>query len=237
MKGTLKAVFALALCSLLFTGCAAKEQEEETVYDRRPMVMVDSRIYLDTGRESYVTGRCAVLDGEITSEVDGSEKPAENDQSNFGTGYGYQRMDENTIELYINEKWIVFEAEDRVDEWGLTLKAENVTAKGCTLVFEQKGGSPTGSLETGEQYVIQTMRDGQWVDVPVYAESYGWNAVAWIIPMDGEKEFEVNWEWLYGTLPFGEYRIGKGVMDFRGTADYDEKEYYAEFKIIDQEAE
>jgi len=230
MKGTLKAVFALALCSLLFTGCAAKEQEEETVYDRRPMVMVDSRIYLDTGRESYVTGRCAVLDGEITSEVDGSEKPAENDQSNFGTRYGYQRMDENTIELFINEKWVVFKAED---EWGLTLKAESVTPSGATLVFEQSGGSPTGSLETGEPYVIQTKKDDDWVDVEVIAEDYGWNSVAWKINKGGRTEFEVNWEWLYGKLPAGEYRIGKTVMDFRGTADLDEKDYYAEFSITD----
>ena len=52
--------------------------------------MADGAMYYDTGRESTVTGRCGVMDGEITSAVDRTEVPSENDQSNFGAGYGYQ---------------------------------------------------------------------------------------------------------------------------------------------------
>ena len=33
---------------------------------------------------------------------------AENGQSNFGTGYGYQRIDDH-IEVLIDNQWIVFE--------------------------------------------------------------------------------------------------------------------------------
>lgn len=233
MKKILKTAFVLCLSLFVLTGCSAKDQEEETVYDRRPMVMVDGRIYLDTGKESYETARCGVMDGEITSEVDGSEVPTENDQSNFGTGYGYQRMDENTIELFINEKWIVFEAEERKDEWGLTLKAENVTPQGLTLVFEQQGGNAKGTLDTGEDYGLQVKKDGAWERVDTLPENYGWNAVAWLINKDGKTEFEVNWEWLYGTLPVGEYRIVKSVMDFVEAGSFEEKEYFAEFAIID----
>lgn len=35
------------------------------------------------------------------------------------------------------------------DDWGLTLRAESVSATGCTIVFIQHGGAPTGELTSG----------------------------------------------------------------------------------------
>ena len=88
------------------------EQEEEK-WDLIPMVMVDGRLYLDTGMESSVEARCGVMDGEITSSVDGTKKPTKDGESNFGTGYGYQYgPQEGTIEIFMNEKWWVFATED-----------------------------------------------------------------------------------------------------------------------------
>lgn len=83
--------------------------ENRVEWDKIPMVMVDGKLYYDTGKESSIDGRCAMMDGEISSSVDGSEIPTEDDQSNFGTGYGYQYGADDTIELLINGKWIVFE--------------------------------------------------------------------------------------------------------------------------------
>jgi len=54
---------------------------------------------------------------------------------------------------------------------------------------------------------------------------------AWIIPMNDSVEWNVDWEWLYGQLSPGTYRIVKEIMNFRGTGDYDKAEYYAEFTI------
>ena len=78
-------------------------------WDKIPMVMVDGKLYYDTGKESTVSARCGVMDGEITSTVDGSEIPTKDNQSNFGTGFEYQYGADNTIEIFMNEKWIVFE--------------------------------------------------------------------------------------------------------------------------------
>ena len=66
------------------------ESGEPVLNDRIPMVMADGAMYYDTGRESTVTGRCGVMDGEITAAVERTEVPSENNQSNFGAGYGYQ---------------------------------------------------------------------------------------------------------------------------------------------------
>lgn len=87
--------------------------KEAETNDLIPMVMVNEKLYLDTGKESTVAGRCGVMDGEITSTVDANEMPSQNNQSNFGTGYEYQYgPQEGTIEIYMNEKWWVFATEE-----------------------------------------------------------------------------------------------------------------------------
>ena len=88
-------------------------EEEREQWAMIPMVMVDGKLYLDTGMESSVEARCGVMDGEITSSVDGTKKPTQDGESNFGTGYGYQYgLQEGTIEIFMNEKWWVFATED-----------------------------------------------------------------------------------------------------------------------------
>jgi hypothetical protein len=52
-----------------------------------------------------------------------------------------------------------------------------------------------------------------------------------MIQKDEEIKMQANWEWLYGTLEPGTYRIFKEVMDFRGPGDFDEREYSAEFTV------
>ena len=83
--------------------------QETPKWDKIPMVMVDGKLYYDTGKESRIDGRCGMMDGEITSTVDGSETPTADNQSNFGTGFGYQYGTDDTIEILMDGKWIVFE--------------------------------------------------------------------------------------------------------------------------------
>lgn len=89
----------------------ATEKEGETAEpaDRRPMVMVKGVLYYDANQKSTAEGRCGVLDGEITSCVDMSQVPMKDDQSNFGSGYGYQYGVNGTIEICMDDgEWYVF---------------------------------------------------------------------------------------------------------------------------------
>ena len=86
-----------------------EQENAHAMWDRIPMVRVNNKLYYDTGRESTLSGRCGIMDGEITSTVDGTEIPMEDNQSNFGCGFGYQYGADDTIEIYMNEKWVVFE--------------------------------------------------------------------------------------------------------------------------------
>jgi hypothetical protein len=86
-----------------------EQNRSAELYDLIPMVRIDGRLYLDTGKESDITGRCGVMDGQITSTVEPFEKPTKDDQSNFGVGYEYQFINDNSIDIYMNDKWIRFE--------------------------------------------------------------------------------------------------------------------------------
>lgn len=88
------------------------------------LIMIDGRLYYNTGKESTIKARCGNLDGNITSNINSNQIPSIDDQSNFEGNYGYQRIGRNNVELYINNKWIVFEAKDTI--YVRTYTVENI---------------------------------------------------------------------------------------------------------------
>ncbi len=117
------------------------------------------------------------------------------------------------------------------DDWGLTLTVADVTPTGLSLTFTQSGGNPSGRLQTGTEYALEVRNPEEWTWVPVENTITGWTEEAILLQMDGETEMPINWEWGYGVLPAGEYRIVKKIMDFRSTGDYDTATFYARFTI------
>ena len=137
-----------------------------------PMVMVNGTLYLDTGYESDAIERTDHFDGEITSQVDGSERPSVDDQSNFGTGYGYQYgATEGTIELFMNGKWWIFATEearqkiqfpsieDELSKFYLTIGAEGVKSIELTMPSSSGGcENADGSLfKKGERIWLENL--------------------------------------------------------------------------------
>jgi len=89
--------------------------ESQTVkYDLPLMVMIDGVLYTNTGDDSD-RASTEEYDGKITSEVNGTEFPTENDQSNFGVGYPYIKVTgkENTVEILVNGVWRIFVTNDK----------------------------------------------------------------------------------------------------------------------------
>ena len=118
------------------------------------------------------------------------------------------------------------------DPWGLSLSVKDVTPTGLTLVITQQGGSPTGELQYGSDYTLEVEQDGAWQNVPYIVEgNFAWADVAYLVTMDGETEQTVDWDWLFGPLSPGHYRLSKDFSDFRGTGDYDTQTYQVEFDI------
>lgn len=73
-------------------------------------VMLEGVVYYDTCAISD-TDPSATPDGTITSAVDDQSFPAEDEQSNFGTGYAYRYGSaDGTVEVLIDGVWWIFAA-------------------------------------------------------------------------------------------------------------------------------
>ena len=119
------------------------------------------------------------------------------------------------------------------NKWGITLELQDITPVSLTMVCTQSGGEGIVELQTGRPYVIQKWKNGEWVDLDYIPPEYNiaWPMDAWPVEEGSTNTWEVNWEWLYGAIPNGKYRIGKEIMDFKGSGDYDNAIYFAEFEI------
>ena len=125
------------------------------------------------------------------------------------------------------------EFQGQENPFGISLKAETVTSAGMTLSCSQSGGTATDELCTGPWYIIEkwTKKDG-WKEVD-YAttDEIGWKEVAFMVPLNSTMEWAVDWEWLYGKLPSGTYRIGKEFIDAAQDQGIEKVVYYAEFEV------
>lgn len=118
------------------------------------------------------------------------------------------------------------------DKWGIMLYADKVTKKGLTLRIEQFGGNPTGELSTGEWFKLEKTVNDEWQEVATNPLiDYAWHAIAYKINKNDITKLDVEWEWLYGELTPGFYRLSKEIMDFRATGDFDKEIYQVHFTI------
>lgn len=118
------------------------------------------------------------------------------------------------------------------DQWGITLYAEDVTPTGMTLKIEQFGGNPSGELQTGADYFLETKDSDVWQEVKTKTgEPLVFNAIAYRIKKNEVTAMQVDWQYGYGELKPGNYRLKKTIMDFRETGDYDEATYEVYFTV------
>ena len=121
------------------------------------------------------------------------------------------------------------------EDWGVTMRLEKEKPTGVELILDRSGSDRTDEIMCGSDYVLEQLVDGTWKAVPQKDPDMmvAWTAEAYTIPAGGEHRFTYDWDWLYGSLPAGEYRVGKNIMLFRGTGDYDNQMLYAEFAVIE----
>lgn len=194
-------------------------------YALKLMVMIDDKLYVETGNESDIYGRCGMMDGSIDSTVDPSEIPTENHQSNFGTGYGFQYVDEDSIDVFIDGKWMRFdvpEDETQMSSGKMEMTVDTFTAGGGEFEITN-----TGSTEEycGEDYRIDQLENDVWTECDKTGELV-YKDIAWILKPGSSRDFTIDWSGVYGTLKAGKYRLVKTVY-------YESMplEIYCEFEI------
>jgi len=280
--------------------------ETEAAEDMIPSVMVDGILYQDTGYVSSAVG-CGTMDGEITSEVDGSEIPTKDGQSNFGTGYGWQRGPEGQIIVVIDGRNEIFrdpehlfdsdipaevlnfraevlevraggdlllsfldapelfmppfkagdeinvhadkltdtvsqgdvvrvwsdglvqeiyppilpnvyriEKEDdglcNVKSAGVLVSAAYKTPYGLTVLFDQYDSKIPEELLTGEHFALDRWTGENWSPMDTVISDYGFTDIGYPLKKGGMTRKVFNWDWLYGKLEPGRYRIRVQVI-------------------------
>ena len=114
--------------------------------------------------------------------------------------------------------------------WGITLRAENATPNGATIIMSQEGGYLPNRLIYGADYNIQKYEDNQWVNGEPITELV-WFTVAYSVPLNDSVTWNIDWNNTFGTLEPGLYRFCKGITDHRAPGDNDYATFYAEFEI------
>ncbi len=120
-----------------------------------------------------------------------------------------------------------YETVNNFDGVTMTVKEGTVSSASLKVVFENNSSS---QCTYGEYFCLEKKINGSWYQVPVVIDGdYAFNLIAYEVA--GEREWTIDWEWLYGSLDTGEYRIVKDVLDFRDVGDYDKYYLAAEFTI------
>lgn len=87
----------------------------------------------------------------------------------------------------------------------LSIKRETLTKEGCTLVLKNTSEK---NFEYGDPYEIEIKKNGKWYKIN---NELNFNLPAYLLNSKETKEIEVNWEYGYGKLPKGTYRIIKSI--------------------------
>ena len=121
-----------------------------------------------------------------------------------------------------------YDVVDNFDGVTMNIKENTVSSMGLTLVF--KNNSDKQGIYSND-FLLESKIKGDWYQLPTILDEYGFNDIGYELPPSENKEFSIEWDWLYGSLDPGEYRIIKKILDFRDTGDYDEYYLTAQFTI------
>jgi len=115
------------------------------------------------------------------------------------------------------------------------------TLPGARLYFE-KHSSIRGDLEFanqsdidlqyGEWFDIQRRINGEWYSLSYIIDNVAFHQVAYSLPAGKTIIKQIAWDWMYGKLPPGKYRIVTEVMDYRAPGDFDKYYLAEEFEVM-----
>ena len=109
----------------------------------------------------------------------------------------------------------------------ISVKQSSVSSTGLTIVMSNRTDR---SFSYGEFFSLDKKVNDNWVEVPVIGS--GFDDPALHLNAKHTKEWDINWEWLYGELTKGDYRIIKEVFDsYEATGIYEVYPLAAEFVV------
>lgn len=96
-------------------------------------------------------------------------------------------------------------------EAGVTATLRDISNVGANLIIRREDDDDGAEVIYGEAYILQRQVDGEWQDAETVPDNYGFPMVGYNVPGGEEASIYYNWEWLYGALEPGEYRMAWDV--------------------------
>ena len=111
----------------------------------------------------------------------------------------------------------------------MTIKKGTVSTTGLTIEIKNKSDK---ECIYGADLLLEKKINGKWCQVPIIMkDNYGIIAIGYHVAPGENSEWKAYWDWLYGNIDKGDYRILKEVSDFRKPGDYDDYYLTSEFTI------
>lgn len=104
----------------------------------------------------------------------------------------------------------------------------SITNTGMTIHFENE---TENDYIYGSSFSLKKNIEDDWYQVPIIVVDYAFDDIGHELPASDSREWTVDWEWLYGELDSGKYRIVKDVLNVREPGDYDTYYLAEEFTI------
>ena len=112
-------------------------------------------------------------------------------------------------------------------EAGVTVTLRDISNIGASIVIRREDEDAGTELTYGDAYILQRRIDGEWQDAETIIDDYGFTAIGHTLTCGEEVSNYYKWDWLYGVLEPGEYRMVYDV--FRKTEGAGSAQKYREY--------
>ncbi|MDE7422212.1 MAG: hypothetical protein K2N51_00710 [Lachnospiraceae bacterium] len=92
----------------------------------------------------------------------------------------------------------------------ITTEISDISFTGATVIITDENKEP---YTYGEWYKIEKEENGKWIELETKIKDYAFDLIGYPLDKNNQVKFVIDWEWLYGELDIGNYRIVKHVDD------------------------
>ena len=166
---------------------------------------------MTTGETEEIHRDC-VLDFEMHAEVLRSEEEPELTVSDWNPEEEGQQNQAETI---------------YDPEAGVTVTLRDISNIGASIVIRREDEDAGTEVTYGDAYILQRRIEGEWQDAETIIDDYGFTMIGHTVGCGEEVSNFYKWDWLYGVLEPGEYRMVYDV--FRKTEGAGSAQKYREY--------
>ena len=112
---------------------------------------------------------------------------------------------------------------------GVKMMLESAGANGVSFFFEN---TTENEYTYGEHYSLWVNNSNSWEPVPYVVKDWAFHDIGYTVNPNSHTDLTaVDWTWLYGELPSGEYRFQKTILYIRSPGDFDEYVLEQDFSV------